>query len=270
MGEPLSALGLPSSVLVWQALLLTVVSYLVGVLGGFVGLALGTVRLPVMLMLGMPVAVAGGTNIIVSTLSAFAGSVGHLRARRVDRSVVLWMGVPSLIGAGIGGLLSGVAPEAILLVLIGGFVMWQGLDFARMGRRGQMVEAAPITRGRRVVEGGIGLVVGGVGGAVGLILGSVRLPALVRVLGLTPQVAAGTNLFIGMLTGIAGFAGHAAIGLVDYPLLALMGATAIAGQLHGARLTGRASPRALLLTMAAVLVLVGALMLWEGLTGFGA
>ena len=50
----LAEIGLPSAVPIWHALLLTAISFLVGILGGFVGLALGTMRLPAMLLLGMP------------------------------------------------------------------------------------------------------------------------------------------------------------------------------------------------------------------------
>ena len=56
---PLEAFGLPSDVLVWQAALLTVISFAVGILGGFVGLALGTMRLPALLLFGMPPWLAG-------------------------------------------------------------------------------------------------------------------------------------------------------------------------------------------------------------------
>jgi uncharacterized membrane protein YfcA len=261
---------LPSDVLAWQAVALTILSYAVGILGGFVGLALGTIRLPAMLLLGMPVITAGGTNILVSTLSAIAGSIRHIREGRVDRGLLLWMGIPSAAGAAIGGFGSGLANEGLLLSLVGGFVLWQGVEFARLARR----EPRAPTRGRvgprqRVLEALIGLAIGTLSGAVGLILGSIRLPALVRVLGVDPRIAAGTNLSIGMLTGIAGWVGHAAIGAVDYPLLGLLAASGVAGQLHGARLTGRASVSALLYTMAGVLLLVGALLLRDGLLRLG-
>ena len=72
---PLSDLRLPSDVLLWKALLLTVISLLVGVLGGFVGLALGTIRLPAMLLFGIPAPIAGGTNIMVSSLSSLSGAI---------------------------------------------------------------------------------------------------------------------------------------------------------------------------------------------------
>ncbi|MBI4610660.1 MAG: TSUP family transporter [Candidatus Rokubacteria bacterium] len=84
MLSSLSAFGLPSEVLLWQAIFLNALSYGVGVIGGIVGLALGTMRLPFLLLLGMPAPVAAGTNILVSTLSAVSGLVRHWRAGRVD------------------------------------------------------------------------------------------------------------------------------------------------------------------------------------------
>ena len=51
MSEPLTSFGLPSDVLAWQAIFFTILSFAVGILGGAVGLALGTVRLPFLLLL---------------------------------------------------------------------------------------------------------------------------------------------------------------------------------------------------------------------------
>ena len=75
-------LSLPSGALLWKAILLTFISLFVGILGGFVGLALGTIRLPVLLILGTPAAIAGGTNIMVSSLSSLSGAIRHWRAGR--------------------------------------------------------------------------------------------------------------------------------------------------------------------------------------------
>ena len=113
-------------------------------------------------------------------------------------------------------------------------------------------------------EGAIGLTVGLVGGAGGLILGSIRLPTLIRVLRVDPRIAAGTNLFIGFVMGSVGWVGHAVQGQVDYPLLVLMGSSAMAGSYYGAKLTGRVSLDTLLGAMGWVLLVVGALLVWRG------
>ena len=61
-------LGFPLPV--WQVAILGVISFFVGILAGFVGLALGTMRLPALLLLNVPPATAAGVNILVSTVSA--------------------------------------------------------------------------------------------------------------------------------------------------------------------------------------------------------
>lgn len=270
MTLPLSAFGLPSAVPLWEALFLTALSYGVGVLGGIVGLALGTMRLPFLLLLGMPAPVAAGTNILVSTLSAATGSVRHLRERRVDVRVVAAQGIPAVLGAFVGGFGSGVAPEALLVALAGVLVVWQGVELLLRARRESPVASQANqppggrwSAGRITAEAVIGFAIGLLGGAVGLILGSLRLPALITILGIDPRVAAGSNLVIGFLMGAFGWVGHVARGQVDYPLLGLMVLTGMVGTSQGARLTGALSLRGLLRLMGGVLLAVGTLLLWD-------
>ena len=272
MTEPLSNWGLASDVLLWQAVALAVLSFGVGILGGAVGLALGTIRLPFMLLAGMPAAAAGGTNILVSTLSSGTGSIGHLRAQRVEWRAVLVQGGPAIFGGVVGGFSANVAPENLLIGLAGGFVLWQSVELVQRAKRIGATPAArgagtagqpgpTFTRPRMALEGLVGLTIGFVGGAVGLILGTLRLPMLIQILRLDPRVAAGTNLVVGTFLGVAGWVGHATTGSVDYPMLAVMGSLAMVGTVIGTRLTGSLSLRALLRLMAVVLGIVGLLLL---------
>ena len=273
----LSEFDLPSDVLAWQAILLTFISLLVGILGGFVGLALGTMRLPALLLMGIAAPIAGGTNILVSSLSSLTGAVRHLREGRVNTRIVLVMGVPAFIGAFAGGFSSDLVSESFLIFLAGLLVFWQGAEFIilirnrRRSNRGSQnlfgddlaCASGLFTRNRMLAEGGIGLGVGLLGGAVGLILGSIRLPALIRILRVDPRIAAGSNLFIGFIMGSLGWVGHVIQGQVDYPLLVLMGGGAMVGSYYGARLTGRVSLNALILTMGWVLLIIGVLLIWQ-------
>ena len=117
-----------------------------------------------------------------------------------------------------------------------------------------------------LLGGGIGVGVGLLGGAVGLILGSIRLPALIRVLKMDPRIAAGTNLAIGFVMGSLGWVGHAINGDVDYQLLLLMGSGAAGGSYFGAKLTGKVELTTLVAAMGYVLVAVGVLLIWRGVT----
>ena len=263
-----ATLGWGSDVLVWNAVVLTAVSLAVGLLGGFVGLALGTMRLPAMLLMGLAAPTAGGTNILVSSISSIFGAIRHVREGRVNFRLVLIMGGPAFVGAFVGGFLGGRVSESTLLTAAGLLVFWQGVELRVRGRgnAGAVVGGgAAMFTGRRLVLGGaIGLAVGLLGGAVGLILGSVRLPALIRVLKVDPRIAAGTNLVIGFVMGSLGWVGHALHGQVDYQLLLLMGAGAAVGSYYGAKLTGKVELTTLVSAMGYVLLAVGAILVWRG------
>ena len=262
----------------WQVLLLAGVSFGVGILGGFVGLALGTMRLPALILIGVSPTTAAGTNILVSTLSAIAGGYRHFRERRVDWRIVGLMGVPTVIGSFAGGFASSSSvPEGLLVLIAGVFVSWQSVELV-VRLRG--APGSPMSRsstsshegrgrwsgGKEFAAAAAGLVVGLVGGAVGLILGSVRLPFMIRLLGVEPRMAIGSNLAIGTFMGAFGFIGHGVQGEVDLPILLAMGATGMVGSYIGAQLTGRVSLRSLLFTMSAILFGVGILLIRDGVT----
>ena len=110
-----------------------------------------------------------------------------------------------------------------------------------------------------------GLAIGALGGAVGLILGSLRLPALIRVLRMDPRAAVGTNLTIGFAMGSVGWIGHVSGGHVNYPVMLLMAATAVVGSYIGARYTGKVTLDRLIKTVGAVLLVIGLMLLWRAL-----
>ncbi len=264
----------------WEIAILAVISLAVGVLGGMVGLALGTMRLPAMLLIGMEAGVAGGTNILVSTLSAMVGGFRHLREGRVDWRIVLYLGVPAIVGAFIGGFGASLVPVGVLVLGAGIFVAWQGIEFFLMVRKVSLVTPGSVIEPldprsvflaskRGAVEAVLGFTVGLVGGAVGLILGSVRLPIIIRVMRADPRIAAGSNLMIGSFLGAFGFIGHGIQGELDLIVLAVMAVPAMVGTYFGARLTGRISVNGLLLVMAVVLLVVGVLLIVDGVGRLG-
>jgi uncharacterized membrane protein YfcA len=83
------------------------------------------------------------------------------------------------------------------------------------------------------------------------------MPALVRSVGLDVRRAVGTNLVVGFLLGVAGFATYAAGEGVDWEVLAAGLAGALPGGWLGARATGRVSEDTLRLALGVVLAVVG-------------
>jgi uncharacterized membrane protein YfcA len=220
-------------------------------LGAALGLVLGTQRLPLILVASGSPAAAAGTNIAISAAAAASGSVRHAREGRVDWRVVAWMAPPSVVGAVLGALLSHRTPERALLAAIAAVLAWNGLDLLLRPVRGR-VRDEPRRSPAAVLGFGIGLL----GGAVGVILGTLRMPALLRAVGLDAYRAVGTNLVVGFALGVAGFAAHAARLEVEWGLLAAGLAGALPGAWLGARITGRVSETALRRAIGAILIAV--------------
>jgi uncharacterized membrane protein YfcA len=197
---------------------------------------LGTLRLPAVVLLAGDASAAAGTNIAISAAAAASGGYVHARAGRVDWRIVAWMAPPSVAGAIVGGFYGHLVPTDLLFAGIAAVLAWNGLDllFAPVRPR-ERVE--PRARSAAV----FGFVIGLVGGAVGVILGTLRMPALLRGVGLSAHRAVGTNLVVGFLLGIAGFAAHALQLEVEWDLLAAGLAGALPGAWLGARATGRFS-----------------------------
>ena len=208
-------------------------SFVAGVLGSLVGLVLGSLRLPAVLLASGSPAAAAGTNIAVSAAAALSGGLAHARAGRVSWRIVAWMTPPSVAGAFAGGYFAHAVPSRVLLAGIAAVLAWNGLDLLLELR------AAPDSRRPRfaaVVSGGV---IGLLGGAVGLILGTLRMPALLRSVGLPAHTAVGTNLVVGFFLGTAGFAAHLVRLEVEWLVLAVSLAGAIPGAWLGARHAGR-------------------------------
>jgi hypothetical protein len=215
-------------------------SFAAGYLGAAIGLVLGTLRLPLMLVLAGSPSAGAGTNIAISAAAAASGGLRHAREGRVDWRVVAWMAPPSVVGAVTGGLFAERISERILLAGVAAVLAWQGVDLiARPFGEG------PRARPRLWPAAVFGLVIGVVGGALGVILGTLRMPTLLRAVGMPAARAVGTNLVVGFLLGVAGFAAHAARLDVEWDLLAAGVAGALPGAWLGARVTGRVSEQTL-------------------------
>ena len=197
---------------------------------------LGTLRLPALLLASGNAASAAGTNIAISAAAAASGGLRHAREGRVEPRVVAWMAPPSIAGALVGGFTGHLVPTRALLAGIAVVLAWNGLDLLVAPFRARP-KAEPSLAPAVV----LGFVIGLVGGALGVILGTLRMPALLRAVGLDARRAVGTNLVVGFLLGLAGFAAHALRLEVEWGLLAAGLAGALPGAWLGARVTGRIS-----------------------------
>jgi uncharacterized membrane protein YfcA len=234
--------------------------FVTAVAGGLVGLVLGNIRLPVVVLVASSPAAGAGANIGISALAALAAAITHIRAGRIDWRVFAWMTPPSVAAAVAGAVLSDAVPADALLIAIGGTLLVFGADLLRP-RHTARAPARARTSGAAAFLSGAAI--GLLGGFVGLILGALRLPALLRYVGADSFRAIGTNVAVGFCLGVAGVVGHLGGG-VDWTLLVVGAAASVPGSLLGARLTGRLDERLLLQAVGAVLLVAGTAMIVQG------
>jgi len=225
-----------------------------------VGLVLGTLRLPAMLLASGDASAAAGTNIAISAAAAASGGLRLAREGRFDRRVALWMIPPSMAGAVVGALTGHLVPTGLLLAGVAIVLAWNGFDLLVTPFR-----ARPRDEPNVVSAAAFGFVIGVIGGALGVILGTLRMPALLRSVGLSARTAVGTNLVVGFFLGLAGFVAHAFRLEVEWDLLAVGLAGALPGAWLGARLTGRIPEPALRRAIGAALLVIAAAFALEAL-----
>ena len=247
-----------------ELIALAVWAFTVAAIGGLVGLVLGNLRLPLVVLLATSPAAGAGANVAISGAAAVASASAHARAGRVNWRLFGWMAPASLVGAIVGGVLAGAVPGRALLIAIGLIVLYGAWEVYRYER-----PTSGSTEARQADlwnAAAVGLGVGLLGGFVGLILGSMRLPAMVKWVGVGPYAAVGTNAAVGVVVGLGGLVGHLPAG-IDWDLLAAGGAGGVPGAFLGAKLTGRLDEHLLLRAMAAVLVISGLAMLVQAALG---
>ena len=277
-----SAFGLGQGdtvVLVLVALLSFGLSYF----GASVGLVLGQLRLPVLVYwLGSPV-VGAATSLAISAVGALVGALRHARADRVEGRLLLTIGAPSAIAAFTMARSAASLDPRIVKGAIGCALVVTAAFMLR--RRAAPIETLPETTAdssggaaaggpgeakseRRVplrwvlVEATVGAALGALAALVGLLLGTLRLPAMLK-LGVPPDRAVGTNMAIGALTGVFAAVATLSQGQVDLPAFFVVGATTVLGSYLGASATGRMRKDTLQRLIAITLVGIGGWMALE-------
>jgi uncharacterized membrane protein YfcA len=92
----------------------------VGILGGLVGLVLGSIRMPAMIsILKMEPTTAIGTNLAAASIMGISGLIGHIINNNIDYTVLIIMGSGAMIGGYLGARYTNRFSEKSLKRLIG-------------------------------------------------------------------------------------------------------------------------------------------------------
>jgi uncharacterized membrane protein YfcA len=217
-----------------------------GLLAGFVDAIAGgggLIMLPGLLLTGMPVGLALGTNKLAGTCGAIASSIRFARAGRVDWRAVSLMGIPafcgSLTGARCIGILSKDVAEPVVITLM---ILITILVVANPAL-GRAPAGEPVQHDLRprtaVILATLGFVIGFHDGFFGPGTGTFLVFALLRFRKLDFLLATGTTKWVNLLTNVAALGTFMFLGNINYQV-GLCGAAGLAtGAWLGAGLANR-------------------------------
>ncbi len=204
------------------------------------------------------IAMSLGVIAITATLAA----AQHWRRGNVDLKVTAAFGLFSVAGTYLGARI-GVLTPAVVQLTVFALVMyaaaWRMLRPARRHRSAGAAVVAATPFDSRLGLAKVALVSVGVGALAGLVGvggGFLIVPALVLFAGLEMKRAIGTSLAVVSLNSIAGFAGYMGDVRIDYELVGLFAAIAVAGSIVGTRLAHRLSAEHLKRAFAVFLLVV--------------
>lgn len=217
----------------------------VAVAGGFVNSIAGggsLLTFPTLVWVGIPPVSASATNTVGLWPGSLGGVVGF-RRHLPDRSVIVLLGIPSLVGGIIGAVLLLRTPQDVFEGLAPVLVLLATVLLAVQEPLAKRISRGSLTGERTATFAGVAVIfqflVGVYGGFFGAGIGIMMLAAL-AVLGLTDihEMNGLKNLLAIMINGVAAVY-FAAQGAVLWTDAALMAVASIAGGLGGAALANR-------------------------------
>ncbi len=248
-------------------LLVAGVGLVVGLLVGLTGVGGGSLLTPVLVLVGVPIPTAVGTDLVYNIGTKLTGTIQHFRQHAVDWRWACAIGAGGVPMAVIGSLVAGalrhdtvllhhVLGAALVLAAVS-TVVQEGVRLVRRRRAGAGVPPAARRPASPLMLVPLGAGIGFLVGLTSIGAGSLVAPALLLWSGLTARRIVGTDVATGLLLTAAAGLAHASVGTVDWHLVLNLLAGSIPGAWLGSRLTVRVPGRPLKTIVAGLVLLSG-------------
>ena len=244
-GQPFIGVG--------QVILLLVVGFAAGLLGGLIGTGGCSVMLPIIhFWMGFPASLAVGTTLFAVIFTAISGAWGHLVRRNLDRRATLWLGGGGVLGVLLGSwIFTLIANQQALLGLVLGLLfLWPAIRMIWEGIQGFTGKGPAKKEGHEIPGNGwgmalFGFIVGIATGVAGLGGGYALVPGLIYLFSAPVYITMGTSLAVMVPLALVGGLIKVAQGFVALVAGGLLGGGTIIGAQVGAAIIKRFKPHTL-------------------------
>ncbi|MGH2376937.1 MAG: sulfite exporter TauE/SafE family protein [Candidatus Limnocylindria bacterium] len=241
-------------------------SFLSGLLGIGGGIVLTPLLLYVPPLVGatvLPIKIITGLTIVQAISGSTLGMLRHRSYGNVSGRLVRLMGPTGGMASLVGALVSGAAPDRLLIAIFAAFALINVPLLLRPERDpDRTVDEVHVNEKLAVA---IAVVIGFFGGMVGIGAIGFLLAAMVYLLRVPVRIAIGSSLGAGMFAAVAALIGKAATSQIDPPLAAIVVGAALVASPIGAAVSQRTKPRVLMLLLAGVVAIAGLRMAWQAI-----
>jgi len=249
LANPETKAAVPS-ISVVRGVILVVVGWVAGLLGGLIGTGGCSVMLPAIhFWMDYPASMAVGTTLFAVIFTATSGGYGHLVRRNVDRRAVIWLGGGGIAGVALGSwLFTLLADETELLGLILGLLfLWPAVRMIWQGviERGMPQHPGSSIPGPAWGLATFGFAIGIATGVAGLGGGYALVPGLIYLFGAPVYITMGTSLATMIPLAVVGGGIKFAQGYVAVGAGLLLAAGTVVGAQVGAAVIKRFQPATL-------------------------
>ncbi|MDA8422871.1 MAG: sulfite exporter TauE/SafE family protein [Nitrospiraceae bacterium] len=195
------------------------------------GVGSAFIVIPTFYWLGVPLTEAMAIGLLLNAISMTFASANYIRYKLVLFRTAIPIILLAVLFSPLGAYSTRYFPKNVLILL---FVLF--LIFAAsmmLFYKPKKKEKGEASGGKELKTGiGLGIGAGYLGGLLGVGGGNFIVPALVW-LGIDPKKASATTAFIVVFASLSGFFGHAAMGSINWNLLAFAAVGSIAGAILG-------------------------------------
>lgn len=237
---------------------------LIGLALGMLGGGGSILTVPVLVyVLGYDAKLAIAMSLPVVGTAALVGVATHWRAGNVRLPTAALFGSVAMVGSYAGARASALLSGRAQLLILGVVMVTAAVSMFRSANGGASDEASSGTPPHRLIMLGVAAGVGVLTGLVGIGGGFLIVPALV-ILGRVPMKSAvGTSLLVIAMNSASGYLGHRGQGDMPWGFVIRFTAVAILGILAGTVWVRHVPARQLKRAFALLLVVIGALILWQ-------
>lgn len=213
------------------------IGLVVGFLGGLFGKGGSAIATPLLAAVGIPAIVAVAAPLPATIPSTLAASSVYWKARLIDWHVVRWslaFGVPATV---VGAVVTRWVDGAVLVTITDVVLVVLGLRFLFARGHGESDSIEPPRSGATLAA--VAITVGLISGLLANSGGFLLAPLYIAVLRLPVKAAFASSLAVAAVLAVPGTIVHAALGHIDWVVVAVFASTSVPLSFLGARIAMR-------------------------------